>query len=160
MNEHVALTRPTDTYDADFFEWTQSQAGFLRAGRTDLIDVENIAEEIESLGNSDKREITTRMARVIEHLLKLQFSASQDPRDDWRVSAAYQRSDIDLVFDDSPSLRARRHEALPRAWKIAINLARKGLKNEPEALAQLNLIASSSIFTVEQILDDDFFPGD
>ncbi len=160
MNEHVALKAGEAGYDTDFFEWSIQQAELLRAGRLDLADLENIAGEIESLGNSDKRQVATRMARVIEHLLKLKFSTAQDPRSDWRVSAAYQRQDIELIFDDSPSLRARRDDALPRAWKMGVTLARKGLRDEPVALAQINLIAAEPIFTVDQILDENFFPGD
>ncbi|QYE34853.1 DUF29 domain-containing protein [Polymorphobacter sp. PAMC 29334] len=160
MNEHVAL-RPSEAgYDTDFFEWSMQQAELLRAGRLDLVDRENIAEEIEGLGNSDKRQVATRMARVIEHLLKLRFSTAQDPRTDWRVSATYQRQDIELIFEDSPSLRARRDDSLPRAWKMGVNLARKGLSEEVAALAQIDLIAADPIFTVDQILDDEFFPGD
>lgn len=160
MNEHVVLTVPAAGYDTDFFEWTRDQARLLRAGRLDLIDTDNIAEEIESLGNSDRREVTTRMARIVEHLLKLRFSTARLPRSDWRESVAYQRSDLELVFEDSPSLHAHRHAALSRAWKLGVGFARKGLKSEPDALAQVDRVAASPIFTVEQILDDDFFPGD
>lgn len=160
MNEHVALKPREAGYDTDFYEWSMQQAELLRAGRFDLVDVENIAEEIESLGNSDKRQIATRMSRIIEHLLKLQFSPAQDPRSDWRVSATYQRQNLDQILGDSPSLNARRAEFLLTAWKMGVNLARKGMKDEPEALRSLALVAALPIYSIDQILDDDFFPGD
>jgi hypothetical protein len=137
MNEHVALKPSKAGYDTDFYQWSMQQAELLRAGRFDLVDIENIAEEIESLGNSDKR-----------------------PRSDWRVSATYQRQNLDQILGDSPSLNARRAEFLPTAWKMGVNLARKGMKDEPDSLGLLALVAASPIYSVDQILNDDFFPGD
>ena len=68
-----------DLYDQDFFLWTQAQAEALRAqGRgSNLLDYENLAEEIEALGRSDKREAATRVFRILEHLFKLTSSGRQ-----------------------------------------------------------------------------------
>lgn len=65
-------------YDRDFFAWTQEQAALLRQGaarqQDTHLDLEHLAEEIESLGKRDRRALTTNIARVIEHLLKLQYA--------------------------------------------------------------------------------------
>ena len=81
----------TDTqtlYDEDFVAWTEQQAEALRAaGRSStnqLLDWENVAEEIESLGRSDRRELHSQIYRIIRHLAKLQFSPAADPRRGWR----------------------------------------------------------------------------
>ena len=62
-------------YERDFCHWTAEQAAALRAAaarRLDLaLDFENLAEEIESLGRSDRRALVSHIKRVIEHLLKL-----------------------------------------------------------------------------------------
>ena len=62
-------------YDEDFYLWTQRAAELLRAGRPDQVDLENVAEEIESLGKSDKRELRSRLKVLIMHLLNCQQSS-------------------------------------------------------------------------------------
>ena len=76
-------------YDEDFFLWTQGQAALLRDAAARGLDVPfdlaNLAEEIESLGRRDRRGVGNRVARIIEHLLKLQHSPAVDPRRGWRL---------------------------------------------------------------------------
>ncbi|MBN9511709.1 MAG: DUF29 family protein [Alphaproteobacteria bacterium] len=72
-------------YDSDFYAWTREQAAALRAAaataRTNLpIDWNRVAEEIESLGNAEQRDLASRLGTIIEHLLKLQLSTSAGPR--------------------------------------------------------------------------------
>jgi Domain of unknown function DUF29 len=72
------LSEPESLYDRDFFAWTQQQAALLRraaAGEPSSdLDLQNLAEEIESLGKRDRRALPAQLARITEHLLKLQFS--------------------------------------------------------------------------------------
>ena len=60
-------------YDRDFYAWANQQAALLRAGRLAEADIENIAEEIESMGRSEKRELVSRLVVLLQHLLKWQF---------------------------------------------------------------------------------------
>ena len=63
--------RPTATrYDKDVLVWSQEQARLLRAGRFDELDIEHVADEIEDVGKSEKRELANRMAVLLAHLLK------------------------------------------------------------------------------------------
>ena len=48
-------------YEADVVAWAQEQAALLRAGRFSEIDIANIAEEIEDVGKSEKRELASRL---------------------------------------------------------------------------------------------------
>ncbi len=154
MNEHVVLTAREAGYDADFFEWTVRQTDLLRSGRLDLIDVVNLAEEIESLGNSDRRGAVSHMAVLIEHLLKLRFSADVEPRRAWRSSVAKARVAVALIFDDSPSLRGRRKDLFDKAWHLGVTYACRGVTPvEADAIAA----AASPLFTVDEALDPDFF---
>ena len=106
MNEHVALKVPdTHGYDADFCEWSMSQAEIIRAGRFDLLDGENVAEEIESLARSDRRTIANQMIRLAEHLLKLTYAQDRSPRHGWQKSVMDARDEIAVVVRESPSLR-------------------------------------------------------
>ena len=81
-------------YDDDFFAWTQHQAMVLRtmAVADNRFDRENVAEEIESLGRSDRDVVRSQIRRIIEHLLKLAYSPAQQPRFDWMASIAEARA--------------------------------------------------------------------
>jgi len=96
-------------YEQDFVRWTEQQSAALRAAalaRSNLpVDWGNVAEEIDSLGRSDRRELASRIATIIEHLLKLQASPADAPRRDWETTVRAQRREIGLLLDDSPSLR-------------------------------------------------------
>jgi len=103
------MTDARGLYDADFVAWTEQQAEALRAaahgGTNQPLDWENLAEEIESLGRSDRRELRSQIYRIIRHLVKLQFSEATDPCSGWRESVRDRRKEAELVLADSPSLK-------------------------------------------------------
>jgi hypothetical protein len=105
-------------YDADLVLWAESQARALRdAGRagTNLpIDWENVAEEIGALGKSQARELASRVRTVLVHLIKLQASPATEPRGGWRETIIEQRSEIERIIEDSPSLRQAVGRAIAR----------------------------------------------
>jgi hypothetical protein len=59
-------------YDEDFYAWSMEQARLLRCGEFARLDIENIAEELESMGRGDKRQIESRLVALLAHLLKWQ----------------------------------------------------------------------------------------
>jgi hypothetical protein len=97
-------------YDNDFVLWSKEQAEALRAvarGATNQpIDWENVAEEIDSLGRSDRRELGSQVRRIIEHLLKLEYSRAAAPRRGWVESIGHARNEIEVLLEDSPSLKS------------------------------------------------------
>jgi hypothetical protein len=146
-------------YDQDFFLWTQEQAAALRRaqGLNLPLDWENLAEEIESLGKSDRRELTSQIRRVLRHLLKLEASSAMEPRARWRSTIIEARSEIDGVLRDSPSLRGEVDrlvvEQLPRAAELAAaDLSRYG---DPAEAVRTRI--QNNGFTVAQVLGD-WFP--
>jgi hypothetical protein len=96
-------------YEKDFIRWTEQQSNALReASRfpTNLpLDWENLAEEIESLGRSQRRELRSRLMAILEHLLKLEHSPAPDLRHGWMDTVERERSEIERLLEDSPSLR-------------------------------------------------------
>lgn len=96
-------------YETDFAAWSAEQASAIRdAGRRRVnapIDWDNVAEEIESLGRSERHELKRRIGTVIEHLLKLQVSPAIEPERLWRETVLRTRLQIAQLLDDSPSLR-------------------------------------------------------
>ena len=125
-------------YGTDFVLWSREQADLLRrmaAGErvNHRIDWENVAEEIESLGRSDWRELRTRVQLVLRHLIKLQASPAVAPRNGWKRTVIEQRNPINALLQDSPSLARRLPEAISTELPPARELAQLDLAdfNEP-----------------------------
>jgi hypothetical protein len=98
-------------YETDVLLWSERQGELLRrraAGELvneAELDWSNIAEEIESLGRSERAGLRSHIATVLEHLIKLQASPATDPRNGWKETINRTRDDIDRALEDSPSLR-------------------------------------------------------
>jgi hypothetical protein len=156
-------------YDEDFFAWTKEQAEVLRSaargGSNRKLDWENLAEEIEDLGKRERRELSSRLSAIIEHLVKLQESPAPDPRNGWRATIRRERTEIERVLKDNRSLRRQ----IPRLIKEAIPYAAREVIAELEDRGELAsttrtaLKASSYLdlfsYTPDQILGDWFPPA-
>ena len=112
----------SDLYDRDFYAWANEQAALLRAGRLSAADIAHIAEEIESMGRSEKRELTSRLAMLLAHLLKWRFQPGRRGRSR-QATIREQRSEVADVLADNPSLGARLDELLPNAYGKAVQIA-------------------------------------
>jgi len=143
------------SYETDFYAWTRQQAALLRAEELETLDLPNLAEEIESMGISQRKEITSRLIVLIMHLLKWQYQpASHDrpqPRS-WLNTITIQRQEIELVLRGSPSLRRELPEHIAYAYPRARTRAHQ------ETRIALNTFPIACPYTQEQILDDFFFP--
>lgn len=91
-------------YDTDIVAWANEQARLLRAGRFDLLDLEHIAEEIEDVGKSERREIVSRMAVLLAHLLKWRYQPERRGNS-WRRTVLAQRKELKAELKRTPSLR-------------------------------------------------------
>ena len=103
-----AMTKTKTLYDSDLVAWSERNAALLRAGQFSEVDIENVAEEIESLGRSDKRQLKNRVVEIIEHKLKLFLLVGGDRQNNergWNLSIAKQQSGIKDLLEESPSLR-------------------------------------------------------
>jgi hypothetical protein len=86
-------------YETDYYAWTQAQAAELRrlaaARINSTLDLENLAEEVESLGRSELATVRSQLRRIIEHLLKLEYSPAANPRAEWRHSVVQARDEVE-----------------------------------------------------------------
>src|ERR1700751_2047258 len=105
-------------YEEDFYAWTAEQARLLRSGKLTSIDVANIAEEIESLGRSDKRAIESRLTVLLSHLLKWQLQPAMRSSS-WSGTIREQRRQIEKLLRESPSLRPFVPDVLAEAYSDA-----------------------------------------
>src|SRR5262245_1130692 len=101
---HFKPRVPAVAYERDFYRWTQRQAALLRTQDSGELDWKNIAEEIESLGKRDRRELGSRLRVLMIHLLKWQFQPTKRS-ESWSSTIGTQREEIRLIIEDSPSLR-------------------------------------------------------
>jgi hypothetical protein len=147
-------------YDTDLVLWAKDQASALRdaghAGTNLPIDWENVAEEIESLGKSQGREMASRISVILVHLLKLEASPATDPRSGWQETIVQQRGDVERVLADSPSLRPTIPTVIDKEMGRARRIAALALAGYGE---QSRTDVGSLRYTAEQVLGD-WFPDD
>jgi hypothetical protein len=147
----ATVTQARVRYEDDLFAWTQEQAALLRAHAVDAIDWENLAEEIESMGRSDRRELKSRLRVVLLHLLKWQAQPKLRSRS-WRKTLLNQRVEIRDLLQQSPSLRREVPDLMRDAYVDAVK----------EAVGETGLRADSFPSTcpyfAEDVLDEDHLP--
>ena len=97
------LDKPS-LYDTDYVAWLAEQVAHLRAGRLAALDVDNVAEELQSLMRKERRQLGNRLEVLIHHLLKWDHQPDQRANR-WRATIQEQRTRIRRLLDDSPSLR-------------------------------------------------------
>lgn len=146
---------PAELYERDYYGWILEQVNALRQRRLEDIDWENVAEEIEDLGKSEKRGLRNQIARLYEHLLKLAYARGrvlEQNRRGWQLTVESARGDIDELLEESRSLGPKVNELLRRAYRsgriaalIAMNLPEKAIPEQPP-------------WTFEEIMDDAFLP--
>ncbi|NEQ98692.1 MAG: DUF29 domain-containing protein [Cyanothece sp. SIO2G6] len=153
MNAEVQ-PKSMSLYDTDFQCWLNQTVQQLRAQDFNNLDLENLIEEIESLGRSDKRAISSYLMRLCEHFLKLQYWESERERcfRGWRLEIVNFRIQIQSILKDSPSLENHLQENFLLAYKNG----RKLFLNASDLDA--HLIPLEPVFTLEQALDEDWLP--
>jgi hypothetical protein len=141
----------SETYQTDFYAWAMEQAALLRAGRLSSADIANIAEEIESVGRAERRELVNRLAVLLLRLLKWRFQPGFRCAS-WNSTIREQRIRLRSDLKDNPSLKATVDEALAEAYELAvIGAARETGLPEGD-------FPKSSPFRYEQVIDDRFWP--
>ena len=148
-------------YERDFAAWSQQQAEALRAaargGSNQPLDWENLAEEIEDLGRSQCSALRSQIMRIIQHLVKLEYSPSVEPRNGWRRSILLARLQAQKRIEENPSLKAELGRFIAEETRRGIELAIADLEEYGEADEVDALVLRRARFTEEQILGD-WFP--
>jgi hypothetical protein len=140
-------------YDLDFYQWTQSQSDLLRVEEWEQLDWQHIAEEIESLGKKDKRQVQSRLAVLITHLLNWEYQPEKRSPS-WRKTLKEQRFRLMLILNDSPSLKV----GLPEFVAVVYPYAVENAADETGLDRRLFPVVCS--YRIEQVLDPVFLPGE
>ena len=144
------MSPSTTLYDTDFFLWTQQQVALLKAGRFDQIDLDNLIEEVESIGHHEQLLLGHLFRRVLQQFLAW-WTHPEEQCARWRTAVGMLRSNARYIFDDSPSLRAEAPQILADEWTAL----RKYLPEDYPGTA----FPETCPWTPAQILDEEFFPA-
>jgi hypothetical protein len=138
-------------YDRDIIAWANEQTRLLREGRLDQLDIEHIAEEIEDVGKSEQRELASRMAVLIAHLIKWRYQPERRGGS-WQRTIRAQRRAIALRLKRTPSLKTmlRDGDWREEIWSDAVAAA--------AADARLDDLPQTCPWTMEQVLDPNWLP--
>ena len=145
--------RPSASYEEDGYSWALEQAALLRARRLDQIDIENIAEEIESWGKSFANELRSRYGTLLMHLLKWQFQPERRSNS-WAATIRRERREIERHLRLNPGLKSRRGELFADSYDTA----------RDDAVAETNRPLAAFPETLpctclDEIMDPEFWPG-
>jgi hypothetical protein len=141
-----------DLYETDFYAWTQKQVQLLRQRDLNNLDIENLIEEIESLGKQEKRELVNRLGVLIGHLLKWEYQPNQRSKS-WVRTIREQRRKITDLLQENPSLKPYLDEAIEKAYQDGVDLA------VDETDIGIQVFPSEITYTWEQIENQNFLPG-
>jgi Domain of unknown function DUF29 len=136
-------------YETDFYRWTIEQSEQLRFGKFDGLDLQNLAEEIESLGRQERRELENRLGVLIGHLLKWQYQQEKRTRS-WQVTINAQRREIQKLLRDNLSLKSYLDMAVEEGFVSGLDLV---LAETP---LNKKVFPSNCPYTIGQIFDSSF----
>jgi hypothetical protein len=147
----MATTRIED----DFHGWLVDQAKVLHARRTDLVDWEAIAEELEAMAVQERRQARKLLRNLLAHLLKWSFQADQLPRraHSWRKSIRETREELSDLLEDSPGLITPLIEAFAKSYERARR------KASDETRIPLERFPDEPPWTLDNALSEDFWPA-
>ena len=148
-------------YEQDFQLWIEHHITLLKQGRFNEIDTEHLIEELADMGKSNLHEVESRLIVLIAHLLKwhiqLPMMKTQLRYQDydgksWRTTIIEQRTRIAYSLENMPSLKSKMSAAVTKIYPKAVAFAVK------ETQLPQKYFPAECPYTIEQLLDDDFYP--
>ena len=136
-------------YDTDFYAWTLEQSNLLKSGKWQELDIENLVEEIESLGKQQRQELRNRLGILIGHLLKWQYQPDNRSKS-WKANIIEQRDKSSESLKENPSLKPYLPEVIASAFVSSLALVVR------ETPLNYEDLPAECPFTIEQILDPTF----
>lgn len=147
-----ALKPPAALYDEDFVRWSEDQARALAERHLDALDLDNLAEEIDSLGRAQKNELSSRLVVLLAHLPKRQIQPEWRSHS-WQTTTGGQRTHVEGLLATSPSLRGPPDRPPDRAYRRSRRTAQRATR------LRFSVFPGDCLFTTAQALDEAFFPG-
>ncbi len=153
-------SRQGQLYKDDFYAWTRDQAQALRRLAEQRwngpLDLEHLAEAVEDLGSEQQWAVESQLERVIEHLLKLEYSADADPRRQWMISVVDGRGEIERRM--TATIRNEVERALEKRYRRARRKAELALAAQGEKDAAQALPAACP-YAFDDLIADEWWPA-
>jgi predicted nucleic acid-binding Zn-ribbon protein len=140
----------TTLYDQDFYAWTQRQIALLQAQQWEQVDIENLVEELDSLGKQQRQELRNRLGVLLGHLLKWRYQPEARSKS-WFYTIKEQRERIRDHLSENPSLKPHLPDAITKAYQDGLNLVGRETPLDPRQLPQACPFCDAEIF--EEPLD-------
>jgi len=144
-------TATAQLYETDFYGWVQNQVDSMRVRNLSNLDFDNLIEEIDSMGKSLQRELTSRLEVLYAHLLKWQFQPKFKGTS-WELTIDEQRGKISELIQDNPSLLSKLDDCIARGYRHGKRAAMK------ETGIDQSIFPAQCPWTFEQVMDVDFWP--
>lgn len=138
-------------HDEDFYGWAMTEVQLLKEGKLNELDIDNLIEELENMGVSEKNQLENRLSQLLMHLLKWQFQHNLQSKS-WEISIKKQRRGIRKIIRQNPSLKAKIDQCLRDAYQDAREDA------ADETGLDEKTFPAQCPYTFEQLMDDTFYP--
>jgi hypothetical protein len=137
-------------YEEDYYLWTQTMVEKLKNQDYLNVDWDNLIEEIEDMGKSQKRAVESLLLRLTEHLLKLKYWEAEKERNKkhWQSEVVNFRVLLHKRLKESPSLKANLTEMYIET-----------LENSKRSMSKLFDLPDQIELTLTQVLNEDWFPN-
>ncbi len=144
----------SDLYEQDYYLWIEKTRSLLENHQFSDLDLDNLIEEISDMGKSQRQSLKSYLTRLLEHLLKLVYWQSELEYNQrgWKNEIRNFRLQIKQIIEDSPSLKPYLSEIFLPCYQNA-----RKLFLDLSGMAE-NLVSLDPICTIEQALNEDWFP--
>ena len=144
----------SDLYEKDYYLWIEKTISLLENHQFSDLDLDNLIEEISDMGKSQRQSLKSYLTRLLEHLLKLVYWQSELKYNQrgWKNELRNFRLQIKQIIEDSPSLKPYLSEIFLPCYQNA-----RKLFLDLSGMAE-NLVSLAPICTIEQALNEDWFP--
>ncbi|HRY15886.1 MAG TPA: DUF29 domain-containing protein [Candidatus Competibacteraceae bacterium] len=145
------MNRLAELYNEDRYAWALKNAVLMHEGRLEEVDLEHIAEELESMGRSERQELINRLTVLLAHLLKWRYQPERRGKS-WRATIKEQRLRLHKHLAENPSLRSRLEESQTTAYEYAV------LRVTQETPLEETTLPPECPFSRDQILNEGYWP--
>jgi hypothetical protein len=139
------IMQVTTLYDQDFYAWTQRQIELLQAREWQQLDIENLIEELDSLGKQQRQEVRNRLKVLLGHLLKWYYQPEIRSKS-WRATIREQRQEIQRHLQENPSLKPYLSEAIEIGYEGGLNIVDQETPLDSRQLPQSCPFSDTQIF--------------
>jgi predicted DNA-binding ribbon-helix-helix protein len=152
MTSQLPETNSLSLYEQDYLLWIETTLNQLRQGRLTELDLTNLIEEIEDMGNSQKLALESNLRVLLMHLLKWKYQPERRTNS-WKYTIVEHRKRIIKSFKTSPSLKRYFEQVFAECYQDAVDLAS----------AETGLLAATfpdqSPFSQEDVININYLPN-